>query len=417
MYSYDTAAATVLVSRGDHLGTAGGGGPSPVHVMAAILVNGTQALQEPIYDHSLMNNTGHIINPHIENTDLDADQNCKNFTFIIYVPIFGLLCLIGLVGNSLSLLVLQWEKRNHVATFLLQSLAMSDNLFLLTTGFVQIFSALALYFEWSAYEVALPYLQTYIWPLVHITQFGTIWMTVLIAANRYIAICKPFQAPKLCTLSIVRAQVISVTLVALLYNIPRFLEYKVTYTFNPATNQTLIRGSETSLKLDPMYNIVYENALYCFFIFLGPLVILIVLNVCLVRELMAARKRLIKRQIPIPGEEEENNLTLVMIVIMLIFVLTQAPAFLNQLLFYILSDSGYICGRAYYYFFHLSNLLVSANSSTNFFVYFVFRAQFRERLRAFCNSYGIALKHTDTWDYQGRTMSVYTKSGGPGDAL
>ena len=40
--------------------------------------------------------------------------------------------------------------------------------------------------------------------------------------------------------------------------------------------------------------------------------------------------------------------------------------------------------QAYYYYFHVSNLVVSANSAVNFVVYCVFRRQFRHRLRAYC---------------------------------
>ena len=114
------------------------------------------------------------------------------------------------------------------------------------------------------------------------------------------------------------------------------------------------------------------------------LAILIFFNYSLCRELWRARQRLISRNLPVSGEEEEQNLTLVMIVIMLIFLVCQTPAFLNQLLPLILGEDAYVCGQAYYYYYHISNLLVSANSSVNFVVYCVFRKQFRARLWAFC---------------------------------
>jgi len=40
--------------------------------------------------------------------------------------------------------------------------------------------------------------------------------------------------------------------------------------------------------------------------------------------------------------------------------------------------------QVYYYYFHVSNVVVSANSSVNFVVYCVFRRQFRHRLRDCC---------------------------------
>jgi len=71
---------------------------------------------------------------------------------------------------------------------------------------------------------------------------------------------------------------------------------------------------QTNLKRNLIYNIIYENVLYCFFVFLGPLVILIVLNAGLIRELCLARRRLRERHLPasvIGPEQGEHNLTLV----------------------------------------------------------------------------------------------------------
>jgi len=71
---------------------------------------------------------------------------------------------------------------------------------------------------------------------------------------------------------------------------------------------------QTHLKRNLVYNIVYENVLYCFFVFLGPLIILIVLNAGLIRELCLARRRLRERHLPssaIGPEQGEHNLTLV----------------------------------------------------------------------------------------------------------
>jgi len=72
-----------------------------------------------------------------------------------------------------------------------------------------------------------------------------------------------------------------------------------------------------------------------------------------------------------------------MIVIILIFLVCQTPAFVNQLVYVIgVPDS---CGRPYYYYYHVSNIVVSANSAVNFVVYCVFRRHFRRRLREFCS--------------------------------
>jgi len=113
-----------------------------------------------------------------------------------------------------------------------------------------------------------------------------------------------------------------------------------------------------------VYTVVYENILYCLFVFLGPLLILASLNACLVNELVRARRRLRDRQLDrlpdrrlrdrrLPAtmcgdasvEGSEQNLTLVMIVLIVVFVVCQTPAFVNQLLFSLIGAADYECGK------------------------------------------------------------------------
>ena len=58
---------------------------------------------------------------------LSAGANCDRFTFVLYVFVLGALCAFGLVGNTLSFLVLRSERRGHVATFLLMTMAVADD--------------------------------------------------------------------------------------------------------------------------------------------------------------------------------------------------------------------------------------------------------------------------------------------------
>jgi len=260
--------------------------------------------------------------------DTSTDIDCIQFTFYAYVIFFGNMCAFGLVGNGLSWAVLRWDRRSsgRVATFLLQTMAVVDNLFLLTAGISHITTAVTLYIDatnglappTSSHNLsvttpifvdvsdndvlALPpsaenhslttpisvyasddnngqippisaddlplttpisahapptpgpgysnvtappvggvssavvraYITSYVtvcvWPLVHITQMWAVWITVLVAFNRYVAICLPFQAHRLCTMRQVRCQMAGLGLSIILYNIPRWLEYKVIYT-------------------------------------------------------------------------------------------------------------------------------------------------------------------------------------------
>jgi hypothetical protein len=87
-----------------------------------------------------------------------------------------------------------------------KAMAVIDNLFLLATGFSQIFTALTLFADQQNHWLSV-YLQVFLWPFVHITRLTTVWITVLIAFNRFIAICYPYKADRVCSLKTVRLQV------------------------------------------------------------------------------------------------------------------------------------------------------------------------------------------------------------------
>ena len=87
-----------------------------------------------------------------------------------------------------------------------QAMAVIDNLFLLATGFSQTFTALTLYADQTNHWLSV-YLQIFLWPLVHITQLCTVWITVLIAFNRFVAICYPYDTDRICSLKLVKLQV------------------------------------------------------------------------------------------------------------------------------------------------------------------------------------------------------------------
>ena len=78
-----------------------------------------------------------------------VESDCSLFTLVVYVAVFGSMAMFGLVGNSLSWVVLAWDRRDRgrVASFLLRTMAVADNLFLTAAGLAQISSALIFYID------------------------------------------------------------------------------------------------------------------------------------------------------------------------------------------------------------------------------------------------------------------------------
>jgi len=215
---------------------------------------------------------------------------------------------------------------------------------------------------------------------------------------RYIAVCRPLHAAHLCSKRQIRLQIAILLLCTTVYNLPRFAEHNYIIVNDTQTdvitNVTLTVASEINIGLgaSKYYNILYENVSYCLFSFLLPLVVLLVLNVNLVRALRLAqnsRQALIGRT-----SAEENNITFVLIVVIITFIVCQTPASLNQILFYIVDEQSRTTCSDYFRFYHVSNLVITINSSVNFVIYCLFRKQFQQELRALVCRTGHAPGHT-----------------------
>ncbi len=303
------------------------------------------------------------------------------FFFIIYGPLYGVVCGCGIVGNTLSFAVLHKYSKT-VATYLLKALAVMDNIFLTVAASVQMSQGLMLHFGLKdQLEPHHHYYSVLLWPLVHMSQTGTVWIMVLVAANRFIAVCKPLHASRLCTKRNIRIQLLVLALAIIIYNTPRFFEYRLVNRNVTTENGTavLIEQNEGIAELY-LYNILYENVAYCLFVVLIPLVVLVFFNVHLVHSLKKAQQN--RRALHSRGNVEENNITLVMVVIIIVFIACQTPAAINQILYYLLDDSYKESCTKYMHYFHLCNLIILINSSVNFIIYCVLRRQFQQELVA-----------------------------------
>ena len=74
--------------------------------------------------------------PHTDSPHPTADQYdqvyCVTWGFWFYLVV-GVMCLLGLAGNTLSILVLRKDNSHRVAALLLEALAAADNLVLITS--------------------------------------------------------------------------------------------------------------------------------------------------------------------------------------------------------------------------------------------------------------------------------------------
>ena len=333
-------------------------------------------------------------------------DTCIVFGFVFFTLVIGTLSVLGILGNILSIVVLQKDDNNKVAAFLLQSLAVADSLVLMTSFVVlSIIYGMLPYVqqaEWAS--VIIPYIVKYIHPLGYMGQCATIWITVLLAVNRFIAVVKPFLTAKLCTLNKARLQVVVVTVLAVVFNTPRFFQYEIVEEYQVGSNHSVLVLNETLIGEYSLFGVIYTNMIYTTVVLIVPSFTLIVLNTWLIKDLRCSRNRSTKgssssstrstssvtfkfvksrRRLSTRGPPlaEEDNITVIMITIIVIFLLCHTPDRIVQIIrYFFASYKQLLCGQTLYYVSSVCNLLIVINSSTNFIIYYMMRRRFRKIL-------------------------------------
>lgn len=313
-----------------------------------------------------------------EEEDLPEDQRdspfCALYSFVIYTVFTGLLCIFGTLGNSLAFLVFRKDRLKTSTSFLFQSLSVIDTLMLLSVFPVycvpQFVNFTGLYPTYMTRNY--PFLLVHLLPFMFIAQTSTIWVTVLVGVNRYIAVCMPYQAIRLCTVQQAKKQLAIVLLFSTIYNTPKFFEGRL------AGNETVICAVHTVLAEDQSYRIIYGNILYTIVICVLPLLVLTFLNIRLMSALKDVKRK--RQEMQSPRQQQDNNVTLVLIVVVIVFSICQFPALLTQIFWTILGDEARFCGGFQFYFSRISNVLVITNSSVNFIIYCAFNNRFRRVL-------------------------------------
>lgn len=311
--------------------------------------------------------------------DTPDTPDCKTYKFVINVVVIGIVCIIGLLGNIVAFIVFCKDTVKTSSSFLFQALSLIDSALLILVFPLYCVTELFHYTELiPKYALVYPFVLVAVYPCAIVAQTSTIWVTVLVGVNRYIAVCKPYQAPRLCTVNQAKKQLAAVLLFAFIYNIPKFAEGKINWLEHNDTYFPQILQSE--LGKNKLYNIIYSNILYTIFMLSIPLVILTVLNIRLINALKKLSRR--RAEMQSLRQQQDNNVTLVLVVVIIVFTVCQAPALVNQILWNTLPDNSRACHGFQFYFRPLSNTLVILNSAVNFFIYLFFNTRFRMILKS-----------------------------------
>ena len=299
-------------------------------------------------------------------------------------------CFIGIICNILSVIVLTRRVMNSSTYSYLAALAVCDTLALLLTVTIYLLSEDTTYpqpgkISWgkTSYAMLFPYLH----PSAITFQVTSVWLTLAFTVDRYIMICHPFKAERMCSVGKARKVIIGIYIFGFLFNIPRFLEYTTLEKVFPSLeggNVTRLVVEYTSIGRNQTFMDLVHSYLYLTFVCGIPFFTLAILNTFLMHAVHLSKQhgRLINAK-----EKRRNDTTVMLIGVIVIFLVCQGPALISRMVYAI--DFNRATGSMTFHKINeVGNFLIIVNSAINIVPYYFFGKRFRREFwRLFCKCF------------------------------
>jgi len=343
--------------------------------------------------------------------DTDVTDTLKRVRLVVEVYVVGTLCALGIAGNLLSIVVLGRDHTIRRTTgFLLQMLAVADVVYLVACVFYQTMNCIEQQTDWlpAFVQRRWPYIEVYAWPAASVAQTATVWMVVVLTADRYIAICRPLHAAQYSTVSRVRKAVAGVWIFTVVYNLPRFFERVVVVMSANFTSLTVTTSSLdllskatfpgttaavdsqrvvmqwTAMRESAVYVLLYKTCSFFVVRFLIPFATLAFVNQRLIRAMRESSR--LREQATggfgsgSSGGQKERQHTRILVVVVVVFVFCELPDLVLRawMALHQNAPNHVAFPRAQLLYVNVaSNLLLTVNSCINFVIYCLMGRRFR----------------------------------------
>ena len=323
------------------------------------------------------------INDECMYTPCDMDHVAYDDTYRLYMHILlPIICLIGIVGIILTVIVLSRKSMSTSTNCYLTSLAITDLCFLVFMGI-------------KVFEIGLSreghYLYMTIGNYIHIFLdiflLASVWLTVMLGVERYIAICHPLRAMSICTVKRARFIIVAIFMLSTACRVPNFFRYRIITFSDECLDKEVVYYEFTELGKDQTFRKVYAWTFNCWLCAVLPFSTLLFLNGCLIREIHRSTNYLryhlaIDSNVQTIITSEEVKITMMLISVIIVFFICQAPYVILAAVKSILMDQLF---AHFHILTYITVLLLALRSSFNFVLYCWFSEKFWYTFkRTFC---------------------------------
>ncbi|CDW57334.1 Class A rhodopsin-like G-protein coupled receptor GPRfmr [Trichuris trichiura] len=284
------------------------------------------------------------------------------FSFIIRVVCIVPIVIFGLLANIINISVFRHARmRSSVVNWYLIALSVSDLIVLLGAFCMLSLPAISEESGILALMNFACFTQRWTYAIALIGQTWSVGMTVMVSTHRYFGVCYPFLAQRWCTSEKVKFVLYCTIAFSFLFNLPRWAEIETAPCWSNVYNTTAVHVVTSKMRQNSTYYVAYMMICYTTVMFGIPFLLL---------SLIQLNKTEDRREV------RENKTTLMLVAIVIMFLICNSLAFIDNIIEALMEDNRSL-ENIYYTSVEISNLLVGINSSANIFIYCFFSIKYR----------------------------------------
>ena len=316
---------------------------------------------------------------------------------LIWKVVPPILIVVGTLGNILSILVLTRRSlRKSTTALYLTFLAFSD-LCVLYTGLLR--QWLIYLFEYDVRHVSTAGCKIHIWLLYTSLDFSA-WIIIAVTLERVISAWCPHSAKTKCSRKYATALVIAILIFLLGLNLHLLYGMVHKVQFDASTNAT-ITGKCIGINdtYADFFNLTWPWIDLCAFCLI-PFSVIVVGNGCILFKVIKSQRKIQARIVPSINTGEtrtsrrhnpkHSSMTTMLFTLNMVFLITTSPVSIYNIGYiHWQSDSSNQTYASLDLWWAIVNMLMYANNSLNFLLYFLSGTCFRQEVkRMFCSRFG-----------------------------